>query len=62
MNVIEKFTGRKSIHGDSKDEPSPYGIPEDYFMSVEKAKKAGFEVKPLKDWMPSLIQELCELV
>lgn len=58
MGCIEQITGKKFTYGDENDAPSPFGITQDYFMNVEKAHQAGFQVEPLEQWMPALIKEL----
>ena len=61
MSCIERITGQKFTYGKAEDAPSPFGISEDYFMNVDKAREAGFEVDPLDQWMPSLIKDLANL-
>lgn len=58
MVRIEKEAGKKFIFGNEKDTPSPYGVPEDYFMNVQRAKQAGFSVAKLDEWMPGLLKSL----
>ena len=58
MGRIEITVGKKFSYGNADDAPSPFGVPGDYFMNVDKAQKAGFEVDALEKWMPTLIQEL----
>lgn len=55
---IESVTGKNFIYGNSEDEMSPYGIPQDYYMDTSKALTAGFQVFPLENWMPQLLQNL----
>jgi nucleoside-diphosphate-sugar epimerase len=58
MAWIEQIVGKKFTFGEESDAHSPFGIPDDYFMNIDKAKKAGFQVEALENWMPSLIQKL----
>ena len=51
---------RKFSFGNSQEAPSPFGIEEDYFMNSDKAKRAGFQIAVLEEWMPLLISELAE--
>lgn len=60
MSNIEQIVGKTFTYGNVNDEPSPFGVPEDFFMNVDKAKKAGFQVDALDKWMPSLIEELAK--
>lgn len=60
MSCIESRTGKKFTYGDESDAPSPFGVSDDYFMNVDKAKNAGFNVTKLDDWMPTLIDELAK--
>lgn len=58
MNRIEGIVGKKFTFGEESDTPSPFGAPQDYYMSVDKAQNAGFQVEVLEKWMPSLIEVL----
>jgi nucleoside-diphosphate-sugar epimerase len=58
MNDIAFITGKEFAAGNSNDPLTPFGIPEDYFMDVSKAEKAGLKIDPLEKWLPSLLQEL----
>lgn len=58
IQQIERVTGEKFLLGETSDEPSPFGIPDDFYMDVSKARKAGFTVDPLDKWMPQLLREL----
>jgi len=61
MECIEEIVGKKFTFGEIDDTPSPFGVPENYFMNVEKIMKAGFHVDALEKWMPTLIEELAGL-
>jgi nucleoside-diphosphate-sugar epimerase len=58
MDCIEKTVGQKFTFGGENDTPSPFGVSDDYYMNVDKAKKMGFKVDVLEKWMPSLIEDL----
>ena len=58
MSQIEQIVGKKFTFGDVKDTPSPFGVSEDFFANVDKARLAGFKVDELEKWMPSLLEEL----
>ena len=58
MGCIEKIVGKNFSWGGIDGTPSPFGVSEDYYMSVAKAQKAGFQVPVLGEWMPRLISEL----
>ncbi len=49
MNRIEQVVGKKFTYGGIDDTPSPFGISEDFYMNVDRAKKAGFSVAELED-------------
>lgn len=60
MNIIEDETGNKakiSLVGDEESR-SPFGVPQDWFMSPEKAMNAGYEFLSLDKWLPNLIKTL----
>lgn len=58
--LIERETGKKAILAEKPldDNQSPYGVKEDFYLSLEKLQKLGFQTKPLKQWLPHLIQAL----
>lgn len=58
MECIEKTVGKEFTYGDVNDTLSPFGTAEDYFMNVDKAQKAGFQVDALEKWMPNLIEAI----
>lgn len=58
MRQIDLVTGKTFNFGGPNDEPSPFGINDDYYMDVSKAKKAGFNLDTLETWMPRLMAEL----
>lgn len=60
MNLIEEQTEKKakiSLVGDEESR-SPFGVPEDWFMSPNKAMNAGYEFFSLDEWLPELIKKL----
>ncbi|MFP7200848.1 NAD-dependent epimerase/dehydratase family protein [Lysinibacillus halotolerans] len=60
INLIEQSVekGAKiALVGDEKSR-SPFAVPNDWYMSSEKAEKAGFQCQPLQGWLPMLIQKL----
>lgn len=60
MDCIGKITGNKFTPGGLTDEPSPYGIEQDYYMDTSKSQSAGFQIDALEKWMPDLIEELAK--
>lgn len=58
MACISEKVAREFQFGEAHHQPSPYGVPEDYFMDTSKARSAGFEVKLLADWLPALVDEV----
>lgn len=60
VNDIESITGQKAqlLTEPSPENWSPYGISEDWFLNVEKAKTAGFQSKPAREWLHSLLVSL----
>lgn len=60
IELIEKIVGKKAILTTeaSSEAWSPFGIPSDWYMNVEKAKKEGFSPPSLQSWLPDLIQQL----
>nr|WP_295898997.1 NAD-dependent epimerase/dehydratase family protein [uncultured Bdellovibrio sp.] len=60
VGMIEKMTGKKAhlLKEPSEEAWSPFGIPSDWFMNVDKAKSEGFQAKPLKEWMGPLLQKM----
>ncbi|KHD89200.1 MAG: hypothetical protein OM95_05140 [Bdellovibrio sp. ArHS] len=57
---IEAITGKKAhlLQEPSPENWSPYGITEDWFLNVEKAKAAGFKAQPVSQWLHSLLVSL----
>ncbi|WP_332646505.1 NAD-dependent epimerase/dehydratase family protein [Lysinibacillus sp. 54212] len=37
---------------------SPYAVPASWFMTTEKAQKAGFQFSNLDDWLPGLVKDI----
>jgi nucleoside-diphosphate-sugar epimerase len=58
MDFISQQTGMNFQWGEAQDPPSPFGTPENFFMSTEKAEKAGFQVQALDEWLPRLIEKI----
>lgn len=58
MEEIEKATGEKMTLSQSDADRSPYGIPQDWYMDVDKAHGAGFNAKPINSWLESLLKNL----
>lgn len=61
--MIETETGRFLKHDKSNNEnfKSPFGISNDWYMEVAKAKSAGFVASPLEEWLPHLIRHYSSL-
>lgn len=62
MEAIEKSCGRKSIYAAKADDNnhSPYGVSEDYYLSVEKLRQSGYAMPASKEWFYPLVKVLCE--
>lgn len=58
MAEIEAVTGERMTLSQNEADMSPFGIPQDWFMNVEKAEAAGFTAKPLQTWLRPLLEKL----
>ena len=61
LSLVEKATGKQAIitlKDDDTVEKSPYAIPNDWYMTPEKAEKAGFEFSELSSWLPDLVEKI----
>ncbi|WP_374075192.1 NAD-dependent epimerase/dehydratase family protein [Bdellovibrio bacteriovorus] len=60
VGLIEKTTGKKAhlLSEPSEAAWSPFGIPSDWYLNVEKAKREGFQAKPLNEWLIPLVQKI----
>ncbi|WP_230126434.1 NAD-dependent epimerase/dehydratase family protein [Bacillus sp. CECT 9360] len=60
MALIEEKTGKTTIVTENITETneSPYNLPISWVIANDKAQKAGFQFKNLKEWLPVLISEL----
>lgn len=58
MNCIKKITAKTFLYGGPADEPSPFGVEQDYFMDTSKSQNAGFHVDALEKWLPNLIEDM----
>lgn len=59
--MIEEISGKRakiSLIGGNEESQSPYGVPADWYMSNEKAEKAGFTFSQLEKWLPELVSTL----
>jgi len=57
IHLIEKITGKKANLDEATEKDwSPFGMPDDWYMNVEKAAKEGFTPPPMTAWLPELIQ------
>lgn len=54
-----KLTAKISME-DSKENRSPFGIPDDWYMSTQLAQRLDFHCKPLGEWLPKLVASLSE--
>jgi nucleoside-diphosphate-sugar epimerase len=59
VHKIETQTGRRALFTNiaSDETDSPYGWPGDAYADVSKAKKAGFEARPIQEWIDDLIAQ-----
>lgn len=57
IQEIEEKMGKKAII-DSKGDPSPYGIKNDWFMNIQQARSMGFKPRPVHDWLREVIGEI----
>lgn len=57
MGLIEEKTGKSCRRAGAPDSEnqSPYGVEQDWTMSVEKMNAAGISLPKLSDWLPDLI-------
>jgi len=62
LELIKEKTGGEILiqDKDSSANPSPFAIPNDWYLNQNLAKSLGFEFKNLPEWMPELIDELIE--
>lgn len=60
VQEIESVTGKKAqlLNTLSQEDWSPYGIKADFCVSVEKAKQAGFQAKPIENWFVPLLKKI----
>jgi len=60
MKLIENTTGKKAIitYELNQENHSPYAVPVSWYMSNEKATKAGFTFSQLDNWLPNLVKEI----
>lgn len=60
MTMIENIVGKKAtlLEEPSNADWSPFGVPSDWYMNVEKATSEGFTPPPARSWLPELIQNL----
>lgn len=58
IGMIEKTTDHKAnlLSEPSEKDWSPFGIPGDWYMNVDKAAAEGFSPPPTKTWLPDLIR------
>jgi len=54
IKTIEDATGKRAIL-EKDGEHSPYGISEDWYMSVEKLRKSGLSLDPVANWLRQMI-------
>lgn len=57
VKMIKEETGKIATLSTRKEDISPFGIENDYFMNVEKAKNLGFTCTPLSAWLRPLIKQ-----
>lgn len=63
LSLVEQATGKLaiiSLEEDSAVEKSPYSIPNDWYMTPEKAARAGFEFSELSSWLPDLVGKIAK--
>ena len=63
LSLVEQATGKQAIitlEEDDTVEKSPYAIPNDWYMTSEKAEKAGFEFSELSSWLPGLVEKIAK--
>lgn len=60
IQKIELATGKKAnlAMTASPETLSPFGIPQDWCLNVEKADKEGFRAEPLSKWLEPLIRKM----
>ena len=57
LGQIELVTGKKTrlAQAPLEGNESPYGSEKDFFVNTEKLRRAGFNPRPIADWLPGLI-------
>lgn len=57
VELIEKHIGKKAILAkkETEENHSPFGVSNDWTMSIERSTAAGFQNKKLQDWLPQLV-------
>jgi len=60
VQLIEDVTGKKAniAINENAEDLSPYAVEKSWYMSNEKATKAGFTFSHLHDWLKPLIKEI----
>ncbi len=60
IHEIERAVGRDAIitNKDKEGQPSPFGIESDWYMNTKKMREYGFSPKPIREWLPNLVQKL----
>lgn len=60
LRRIESVVGKKAnvVVPTNTENQSPFGIPNSWYMTNEKAAKLGFSFSDLNDWLPKLIEDL----
>lgn len=61
VSLIEKTTAKSANLLENEGEPeehSPYGVRNDWTVSVARAVNEGFSFQKLKDWLPPLVKRL----
>ncbi|WP_148298819.1 NAD-dependent dehydratase [Paenibacillus pini] len=58
MTWIEKETGKKAVikKQTAKEDQSPFGIEDSWYMDTSKASRLGFKFKTVRSWLPDLIR------
>lgn len=60
ISWIERETGKRAlvIENQEGESSSPFGIPENWYMSNDRARITGFDFKDLKEWLPKLVHNI----
>jgi hypothetical protein len=64
ISWIEKETSKKAFVtlNQENENSSPFGIPENWYMSNDRARISGFDFEDMKEWLPKLIHKIFQIM